>query len=137
MKTPLASAIAAAAIFAACGRNPSAPAHQPVTIVQPASSQEKLANVEVARIAVTPATLQQGQSVTVRADFKNAPDRMLATFAWFGPDGWLVVDDTRDVTGNTATFILRGEAFKEPGHYYGELRSGTVHLGEATLEVAG
>jgi hypothetical protein len=134
------SMIAAAAIvLAGCAKGSqetaATPGLLPATAAAPTAQQ--IANVTVKGIVVTPPSVTAKQAVTVRAEFTDAPASMPATFAWFGPDGWLVVDDTRDVQQNSVTFTMNGDAFDAPGHYRGELRSGNVFLGEAALDVTG
>lgn len=100
-----------------------------------APSPQSLLDVK-AKIDV-PGAVAKGQPCTVRVQLDGAPPAMPATLAWYGPDGWLVSQDTEDVRGHGVTFTTAAGTFKEPGQYRAELRSGTVFLADARVNVTG
>lgn len=137
MKNRNIAAVAVALALAACSKEAAkTPAPSAITPVTATTStlQNRLA-VKAQKFTVTPANVQKGQPVTVRVELENAPASMPATLAWFGPDGWLVADDTREVSGNSITFTTPADVLRDPGHYRAELRSDAVYIGETAVDV--
>lgn len=125
-------------LTAACSREPAqtgasttVPASQAIEAKNPAF------DVHIESFVVTPETIAKGQPVSVSVQLDKAPQHMIATLAWFGPDGWLVSDETVDVKNRSLSFRLQPGLLLEPGHYRAELRSGNVYLGEGALDVSG
>ncbi len=61
----------------------------------------------------------------------------MLTLSWFGPDGWVVAQQVKDLHGDKAVFNTPASEFKEPGRYRASLQAGPVYLARGTVEVTG
>lgn len=128
----------ALALLIACGcsKTPPPPAAAGNPVLAPPEPQKLLA-VRVQRFDIAPGTVQKGQPVNVTIRLEDLPPATAVTLAWFGPDGWLVADETKEASGSAVSFTASPDRFRQPGRYRAELRSGNVYLGEGSVTVNG
>ena len=128
--------LAPALLLAAACSKPAAPAAS--TAAAPAAAEvtpQKIAQATVQQFEIHPQTIKKEQPVTVNVRLQGIPDGTPLTLSWFGPDSWLVNEDTKDAHGDAIGFSAPAAVFKDAGRYRAELRSGYVYLGDGALEV--
>jgi hypothetical protein len=106
----------------------------PLVTAAPPTVRQLIA-IEVAKVDIFPATIRRDPPVTVTVELKDAPGGTPVTLAWFGPDGWLVTDESAETRGNSVSFAIPAGAFPSPGRYIADLRAGVVHLGGGEITV--
>jgi hypothetical protein len=127
-----------ATLLAACAKEKPAapPATQTVAIEGFAEEPAKPPTPRLptaTKFEITPQTVRRGQAATVTVAARDLRPGSELTLSWFKPDGWNLTDQM--VSGASGTLEAPVAQMTQAGLYRVELRSGHIHLGEATLTV--
>lgn len=127
-----------ATLLAACAKEQPAapPATQTVAIEGFSEEPAKPTRAKLptaTKFEIAPQTVRRGQTATVTVAAQDLRPGSDLTLSWFKPDGWNLTDQM--VGGASGRLEAPVAQMTQAGTYRVELRSGTIHLGEATLTV--
>jgi hypothetical protein len=117
---------------AACAKHAAPP---PAPAAAPEPTARQLAALSVSKFDIHPTAVRRDQPVSVTVDLDKALPGTEVTLAWFGPDGWLLHDDEKELRGNTVSFVVPAGTFPSPGRYHADVRADVVYLAGGDVTV--